>query len=357
MVSRNSQIHLTPEQEDLLRWVVRRWRELSAEKRNFIAAVSPPGDFIEMGAERRTILYSDLEELKHKGLVRYTERPQMGAGTRPVAERGAVTAEGFAYVEGPRTAQAASPPHVLLTDEQRELLILLVEETRRIPRDQRRQFLAAGSSDGDFMLSPDGKQWSVFIPDIDELAVKGLLRLRRNQSGDPLFVVSPEGFQFYEQLKRQHGQPVERVEAETRHLLERDVMDACPEAVNKWREAEDLLWTPDADQQLTSMGHKCREALQAFAQQLYEEHCPGAEPLPKERTIQKVREVLGTKGAALGDTTRSFLVAYWQAVNDLAERAEHGSQREGSPLLWDDGRRLVFQTLSVMVELKAALSA
>jgi hypothetical protein len=352
-----SDIQLTAQQEDLLRWLVDRSKRLVPEGRNFTAAVNPAGDFIEIGGERRTVLYSDVEELKDKGLVRYTERPQMGAGTRPVAERGAVTAEGFAYVEGPRTAQAASPPHVLLTDEQKELLILLVEETRRMPRDQRGEFLATGTSDGDFMLSPDRKRWAVFIPDIDELAVKGLLRLRRNRSGDPLFVVSPEGFQFYDQLKRQRGQPVERVEAETRHLLERDVMDAYPEGVSKWREAEDLLWTADADQQLTALGHKCREALQAFAQQLYAEHCPGAEPLAKERTVQKLRESLRAKGPALGDTTRTFLVAYWQAVNDLAERAEHGSQREGSPLLWDDGRRLVFQTLLVMVELQAALSA
>jgi hypothetical protein len=67
--------------------------------------------------------------------------------------------------------------------------------------------------------------------------------------------------------------------------------------------------------------------------------------------------MLGMKRDALGDTTYKFLLAYWAAVNDLAERAEHGSQQEGSPLLWEDGRRLVFQTLLVMVELKAALSA
>jgi hypothetical protein len=323
MVPTDSQIQLTAEQDELLRWLVRRWRELPVEKRNFIAAVNPSGDFVEIGAERRTILYSDLEELKDKRLVRYTERPQMGAGTRPVAERGAVTAEGLAYAEGSRTGQAAAPPDVLLTDEQKELLILLVEETRRMPSDQRREFLAVTTSGGAFLMCRPGERRQVFIPDIDELARKDLLRLRHNLSGEPLFVVSPEGFQFYDQLKRQQGQPVERVEAETRHLLERDVMDAYPEAVGKWREAEDLLWTPDAEQQLTSIGHKCREGV-------------------------------------VGRTTRKFLLSYlshWETVNDLAERAEHGSQREGSPLLWDDGRRLVFQTLLVMVELKAALSA
>ena len=357
MVPTDSQIQLTAEQDELLRWLVRRWRELPVEKRNFIAAVNPSGDFVEIGAERRTILYSDLEELKDKRLVRYTERPQMGAGTRPVAERGALTAKGLSYVEHPPTPEARERAGPLLTDEQRDLLVLLVEETRRTPRAQRREFIAGRVSGGDFMLSPDGKEQAVFIPDIEELAHKGLVRLQRRSNFEFLFVVSPEGFRFYDHLKRQQGQPVERVEAETRHLLERDVMHAYPEAVGKWREAEDLLWTPDAEQQLTSIGHKCREALQAFAQQLYAEHCPGGQPLPKERTIQKVREVIGAKGPALGDTTRSFLLAYWQTVNDLTERAEHGSQREGSPLLWDDGRRLAFQTLSVMVELKAALSA
>jgi hypothetical protein len=357
LASRDSEIQLTAEQEDLLRWLVRRSTELPAEKRNFTAAVSPSGDFIEMGAERRAILYSDLEELKDKGLVRYTERPQMGAGTRPVAERGAVTAKGLAYAEGSRIGQPAPSPDVLLTDEQKELLVLLVEETRRLPKDKRQEFLAVRSLSGDHIVSGTQERRQVFIPDVEELAHKGLVRLQRESNFEFLFVVSPEGFQFYETLKRQQRQPVERVEAETRHLLERDLMDAYPEAVGKWREAEDLLWTPDADQQLTSIGHKCREALQAFAQRLYEELCPGGEALPKEKTVNKVAAILETKKDAVGGSTRKFLAAYWEMVNDLGERAEHGSQREGSPLLWDDGRRLVFQTLSVMVELKAALSA
>ena len=39
---------------------------------------------------------------------------------------------------------------------------------------------------------------------------------------------------------------------------------------------------------------------------------------------------------------------------DLVQRQEHGGQKEGEPLGWEDGRRVVFQTANVMVELHRA---
>jgi hypothetical protein len=38
------------------------------------------------------------------------------------------------------------------------------------------------------------------------------------------------------------------------------------------------------------------------------------------------------------------------------QRQEHGAQKEGRPLVWEDGRRVVFQTAIVMFELDRALS-
>jgi hypothetical protein len=88
---------------------------------------------------------------------------------------------------------------------------------------------------------------------------------------------------------------------------------------------------------------------------LYERHCPDGERLPKEQTLNKIRTVLSAKRGIIGKKTEAALNAYWEAVNDLAERAAHGSQREGRPLLWEDGRRLVFQTLLAMAEVTAAV--
>jgi hypothetical protein len=42
------------------------------------------------------------------------------------------------------------------------------------------------------------------------------------------------------------------------------------------------------------------------------------------------------------------MVDYWNALVDLHQRQEHGAQRQGQPLTWEDGRRVVFQTILVM---------
>ena len=50
------------------------------------------------------------------------------------------------------------------------------------------------------------------------------------------------------------------------------------------------------------------------------------------------------------------LVMYWGTVMDITQRQEHGSQREGGELTWEDARRVVFQTAVVMFEVDHALS-
>lgn len=345
-----SEIRLTSDQKSLLAWIV---EQTESGRRNMLAAVNPEHDFIEAnGTQRLLILYTDLEELREKGMVRYAERPIMGTNTRPVAERVAVTAEGREYLDWLR--EASSRLSVRLTDEQIDLLLLLVELTRRDSGGNQYEFHAWRAAGGDFIMGP-GQNPQVFFPDILELAKKNLITYRATNSGGA-FVVSPEGFSFYEEVKRSRGEAVERVEAETRHLLDRHIVDQFAEAGQLWREAEDILWQKDAPDQVTSIGHKCREALQSFAQAMYTEHCSQADPLPKEQTHNKIRSVLVSKRSQIGEKTELALNAYWQAIDGLAQRAEHGSQRDSRPLLWEDGRRLVFQTLLVMVEIAAAVT-
>jgi hypothetical protein len=45
------------------------------------------------------------------------------------------------------------------------------------------------------------------------------------------------------------------------------------------------------------------------------------------------------------------MLAFWGAVSDLAQRQEHGAQREAEPLGWEDARRLVFLSAVVMYEI------
>ena len=68
--------------------------------------------------------------------------------------------------------------------------------------------------------------------------------------------------------------------------------------------------------------------------------------------------MLDSRRVELGEAKSRFLDAlfeYWRAVGDLAQRQEHAGQREGDPLVWEDGRRLVFQTALLMSEAARAL--
>ena len=76
-------------------------------------------------------------------------------------------------------------------------------------------------------------------------------------------------------------------------------------------------------------------------------------------TKNRIRSVINARSERLGDTEKTFLdalISYWDSIDDLTQRQEHGAQKEGKPLLWEDGRRLVFQTAVVMFEIDRALS-
>jgi hypothetical protein len=58
--------------------------------------------------------------------------------------------------------------------------------------------------------------------------------------------------------------------------------------------------------------------------------------------------------AGLSKTDREFaaaLLAYFGTTSDLIVRQEHAARKEGERLVWEDARRVVFQTASVMFEL------
>jgi hypothetical protein len=72
----------------------------------------------------------------------------------------------------------------------------------------------------------------------------------------------------------------------------------------------------------------------------------------------RLRSVIDSRRSALGSKTLEFLKAlvnYWGTVSDLAQRQEHGGQKEGEPLLLDDGLRVVMQTMIVIYEVDSAL--
>jgi hypothetical protein len=124
-------------------------------------------------------------------------------------------------------------------------------------------------------------------------------------------------------------------------------------------QAESLLWECDSREQLTAIGHFCREALQEFATALADEHQPADVDKDIQHTVARIKAVLGLRRGDLGKTEKQFLdalITYWGTVSDLSQRQEHGAQKEGELLIWEDSRRVVFQTAIVMFEVDRSLS-
>ena len=130
-------------------------------------------------------------------------------------------------------------------------------------------------------------------------------------------------------------------------------------AYEKWSHAESLLWSSDSEKQLTTMGHLCREALQELITNLVSEYSPPQVDGDKAHTVTRLRSVLATRKEKLGERESALLDAllvYCGTVIDLIQRQEHGAQKEGDSLVWTDGRRVVFQTAVVMIEIDSGLS-
>jgi hypothetical protein len=69
-------------------------------------------------------------------------------------------------------------------------------------------------------------------------------------------------------------------------------------------------------------------------------------------------QVIEAHRAKLGESVFEYLGAllnYFGCLSDLIQRQEHGGQREGQQLDWEDARRVVLQTIVVMFEVDRAL--
>jgi hypothetical protein len=253
--------------------------------------------------------------------------------------------------------------NVLLEQEQKDLLAALVEAARNVPRNWRKPFSFRECQSDSWIEHPGlpDKTLDAYKGDIETLAREGLLALsygsRAQISG---FDVTPQGFAYYEWMKQRAGQPIQNVETTIRDYLDADhFQQKYPKACQKWAEAESMLWASDSEHQLTTIGHLCREATQEFATALVEQHQPPDVDKDKAHTVARISVVLDLRKSQLGSKEKPFLdalLAYWRTVNDLIQRQEHGGKKEGEPLVWEDGRRVVFQTAVAMFEIDRAIS-
>jgi hypothetical protein len=248
---------------------------------------------------------------------------------------------------------------VPLEKAQKDLLSTMVEAERAVsPRDRNAFLLIKVMGGGPFLLHAGLKQSEVYEGDLDTLADYGLLRRKYGSRGNEMFDVTPVGRQCYEWMKEQEGDPVERVETEVRSLIgAQSFRERHPGAYERWAAAEADLWKSDTVAQYTDIGHKCREAVQLFVTDLLEQHdIRDAEPDP-QKTVARLKAVISKVNVSsdVGNFAEALLT-YFGTVSDLIQRQEHGAQKEGDSLVWEDARRAVFQTAMVMFEIARALS-
>jgi hypothetical protein len=172
---------------------------------------------------------------------------------------------------------------------------------------------------------------------------------------DATFEITTQGFAYYKRMKEREGQPAQRIESNSRNYLEAATFQQkYAKAYQKWSDAEGMLWGSDSERQMTTIGHLCREAIQEFAAALVSQYQPTNVDVDKAHTVARIKAVLNSCASKLGTSEKPFLdalIAYWGTVSDLIQRQEHGGQKEGTPLAWDDARRVVFQTYVVMLEI------
>ena len=251
-----------------------------------------------------------------------------------------------------------------MNPEAMALLSLFVEASRRLPAERREPFALHTNTvrrTPDYPISHpgiQGKDAVAYPMDLTTLERRGLIHVTRH-GGLWQIDVTHEGFTFYGEQMSNEDSHLTSVERELRAFIEAPhLRSRFPDAIAKWKKAEALLWEADPADELTAIGHHCREALQLFAVALEKRYSTSAGVLDQAKTVARIRAVIA--GRLPSQTTREFadaLLAYWGSVSDLVQRQEHGAGREGELLGWHDARRIVFQTLVVMNEIEDALDA
>jgi hypothetical protein len=250
----------------------------------------------------------------------------------------------------------------LLLPEQEELLVTLVEAARNVPRPQQ-QFVLYVDSGPDQIAGtraaivgePLEGELAVLEGDVQALFNAGLLDRGTMIWGEPTqpFTISAAGFAHYEEMRQRPADPGVAIEEETRRYLDGTFKDRFPEAYARLAAAEQMLWKADAADNYTTIGHKLREATQQFATEMVQRHqVADAQPDPA-KTKNRLRAVVESQRDRLGTARSDLLKAlaeYQDAVNDLVQRQEHGDQKPGEALTWEDARAAVFHTALLLYE-------
>jgi len=247
---------------------------------------------------------------------------------------------------------------IRLTRDQVELLVTLVDAFRRAPKKEPFWLLRHGQ--GDDLIHPGLQDdFEVYFGDLEALRDAGILRLSRIRQSSRQYDISPLGFDYYDHVLSERGEDISSIEVLTAEYIQASQFRGRhPEASRKWAMATDAVRTHESTRQVTTVGHLCREAMQAFAEDLAVEAGLASDLPKREQTLNRIEAVLKGVKKSIGRTHADSLTALmglWKAANDVVQRQEHGAAREGESVTWMDARRCVFLTAVGMHELDTAV--
>ena len=242
-----------------------------------------------------------------------------------------------------------------LEQEVKDLFCVMMEAELSIPRGQRQKFFMKMHMNGVYLGHPGlSTNLTVITDDLEMLAHFGLLSHTPLGGGAQHFMIMPMGRRYYEHLRSDESQRVQRIEDVTsRYIRSPNLSKRYSAAFECWSRADDLVWSDEAESRQSEIGHNCRDALVAFVNVLVETYKPeDADPDP-DKFINRLAAVFAKKG--ISGPVSDALGTLWKYVAALSMRQDHKARREGGGLVLEDGRRVVFLTALAMFEVDRLL--
>ncbi len=197
------------------------------------------------------------------------------------------------------------------------------------------------------------------MPNLRVLEHAGLVGLTETATRMWQLWVTPRGFEYDQRRLGGFGQPLIGLQTEVTTYLDRQAfVDRHPASHAAWQRATASLWADDAETRISSIGHDCREALQAFATELLAlTGVTGADP-DTSHTKNRIRSALSARRDRSGTSMAALeaLSGFVDAIVPAIQQTEHAGQKQGQPLTWEDARRVAFLTCVAMYELDRAVA-
>ena len=120
-----------------------------------------------------------------------------------------------------------------------------------------------------------------------------------------------------------------------------------------WADAATCLLGDQPETKLAQIGFNCRDAVQAFAEELQARYPPAEGVIEVTHTKKRLRGIVEAYKGQIGERRTAVLdsmLALWNANVDLIQRQTHANERAGSELTINDGRRVVSLTMFLIIE-------